>query len=147
MRVQSFYRNSLWIPLLIPGLVGYAVYTLGIPVHTMSMPLRKIVQLLLMVLIYGGIPYVLLAAWAAWWIDDRPEPEIRRRALQAPVWMLGVWTAVAALSWMLSGEVEVFLGLLGLGTLFIAVWGYACVALVFLLRIGFARAGWIEPSS
>lgn len=141
MSAQKFYRAAVWLPLLVPAVVAIPVHTLGMP---RSAPLLfKLVQVLLMSGIYGGIPYAALAAWGTWWIDRRPEAEIRRRALFAPFWMLAAWTVCAAVIGTLSRRFNIFAGLVGLGALVILTLGYAYVALVFLLRRWGGAAGWL----
>ncbi|WP_331877639.1 hypothetical protein [Longimicrobium sp.] len=142
--MQTFYRCAVWLPLGIPALVATAVHAAGW--RPSLSPVAKLVQLLLMSGIYGGLPYAMLAAWATWWIDRRLEPEIRRRALQAPLWMVAAWLPFTAVIGGLSGRVEIFLGLAGLGILVILPLGYAYVTLVFLLRRWLGRAGALSSS-
>lgn len=144
MTVQTFYRCAVWLPLAIPALVATAVHAAGW--RPSLSPVVKLVQFLLMSGMYGGLPYAALAAWATWWIDRRPEPEIRRRALQAPLWMVAAWLPFTAAIGGLAGRVEIFLGLAGLGILVILPLGYAYVTLVFLLRRWLGRAGALSSS-
>jgi hypothetical protein len=144
MTVQTFYRCAVWLPLAIPALVATGVHAAGSS-PSLS-PVVKIVQLLLFSGIYGGLPYAALAAWASWWIGRRLEPEIRRRALQAPLWMVSAWLPFTAAIGGLAGRVETFLGLAGLGTRVILPLGYAYVTLVFLLRRWLGRAGALSSS-
>jgi hypothetical protein len=147
MTVQTFYRCAVWLPLLVPALTAVGVHGLG--ARPTFGPTVKLVQMLLMSGVYGGLPYAMLAAWATYWIDERPESEIRRRALQAPFWMLGAWIPMAGLFGVLSGRFELFLGLAGLGAVVIFPLGYAYVALVFMLRRAMSWVGWLAttPSS
>lgn len=132
MKVQTFYRFAVWLPLVIPALVASVVHLAGW--RPEFPPVAKLVQLLLVSGIYGGLPYAVLATWATWWIGRRPELEIRRRAAWAPLLMVAVWLPLAAVLGMLAGSAEMFLGLAGLGTVAILLLGYAYVALVFVLR-------------
>lgn len=138
MTVQTFYRGAVWLPLVVPALVAVGVHAAG--VHPSSRPAAGVVQLLLVSGLYGGFPYAVMAAYGTWWIDRRPESQIRRRALRAPLWMLVAWLAFAAFLGIVSGRVQIFLGLAALGTVVIFPLGYAYVALVFLLR-RFVAAG------
>ena len=144
MTVQTFYRCAVWLPLAIPALVATAVHAAGWD-PSLS-PVVKLVQLLLMSLMYGGLPYAALAAWATWWIGGRLEPEIRRRALQAPLWMVAAWLPFTAAIGGLAGRVQIFVGLAGLGIVVILPLGYAYVTLVFLLRRWLGRAGALSSS-
>lgn len=125
-----------------PALVATAVHGAGW--RPSLVPLAKLVQLLLVSGIYGGLPYAALAAWATWWIDGRSEPEIRLRALQAPLLMVLTWLAAAAAIGMIVRGADMFLGLAALGTLATLSLGYMYVALVFLLRRWLGRAGWVR---
>jgi hypothetical protein len=131
MSPSTFYRCALWLPLLLPAIVAVLVHGLGMPTTGI---MHKVVQVLLMSGVYGGVPYALLAAYATWWIDHRPEDEIRRRALVAPLWMIGLWWCCAMVIGILARRAEMFLGLGALGTAVIVPLGYAYVALVLLVR-------------
>src|SRR5688572_533550 len=144
MTVQTFYRCAVWLPLLVPGLVAVAVHAVGL--RPSFPPLVKLVQLLLVSGMYGGLPYAVVAAGTTWWIDRRPEPQIRRRALQAPLWMLAAWLLFAASLGVVSGRVDTILGLAALGAVVILPLGYAYVALVFLLRRWIDSAEWLATS-
>ncbi|HSJ24751.1 MAG TPA: hypothetical protein VK929_08800 [Longimicrobiales bacterium] len=132
MSTSVFYRCAVWLPLLVPAAVATLVHVSGVqPTYP---AIRKLIQVLLISGIYGGMPYAILASYATWWIDDKPEREIRRRALAAPLWMLALWFLCATLIGLLSGRVDMFLGLLGLGTAAVLLLGYGYVSLVFMLR-------------
>src|SRR5687767_8511350 len=116
MTPRMFYRMSVWIPLLLPLAAAVAVNGLG--VATTSRPLEKLVQIMLISLIYGGIPYLVLALWATWWIGDHSEREIRRRAMVAPLLMIGAWSLFALIPSVMARKIEMFFGLVGLGAVF-----------------------------
>jgi hypothetical protein len=78
-----FYRRAVWLPIALPSLVAALFHGLGL-VPTGS----EILTLLLASLVYGGLPYAPIALFATFWIDGRPEAEIRRRAVRAPFWMI-----------------------------------------------------------
>ena len=141
MRVPTFYRCAVWLPLLVPAGTAFVVHVLGL--HPTFQPILKFVQLLLISGVYGGVPYLVLAVYASWWIDNRSERLIRRRALQAPLWMIALWTPVAAVVGILYGRLDTFAGLVGVGVLFIVPLGYAYVAVVLLLRTAMSRFGWL----
>ena len=141
MTAHTFYRISVWLPLLVPGVVAVAVHGWGLMPG--SGPLQTLVQLLLMSLIYGGIPYAALAIWGTIWVDRRPEREIRRRALLAPLLMVAVWLLATTVFAILSREGRMSLALAGLGAVVIIPLGYAYVAKVMLLRRAMDR--WIDP--
>jgi hypothetical protein len=144
MTVQTFYRCAVWLPLVVPALVAVAVHVVGL--QPSSPAVAGLVQLLLISLLYGGFPYAVLAAYGTWWIDGRPESQIRHRALRAPLWMLAAWLPFAAFLGVASRRVEIFLGLAGLGAIVIFPLGYAYIALVFLLRRWLDRSEWLATS-
>src|SRR6185436_6351213 len=86
MSIQTFYRLTVWLPIAVPALVAYGIHGLGFTVEGES--LQRLVFILLASLLYGSVPYSLLALWATWWIGGRPEPEIRRMAFRAPLLMI-----------------------------------------------------------
>ena len=129
MTVRTFYRWSVLLPLIAPALIMIAKKGFG--VRPSMLPFGEV---LLLSGIYGAMPYAIIALWGIWWIDSRPERQIRRRALQAPLWMLVAWIVCAAIIGALSRQVPVFLGLAGLGAVMILALGYAYVGAVLLLR-------------
>lgn len=90
MAVHTFYRLSVWLPLLVPSLVVLIHH--GTEGRSEAWPVNKVVQLLLMSLVYGGVPYALLSVWATWWIGRRSEKEIKSLLLRAPI-LMGVLLA------------------------------------------------------
>jgi hypothetical protein len=130
MTVQTFYRLAVWLPLAIPSFVAFIAHGLGI-VAIGGVPG---VGLLLASLLYGGIPYAPIAIWASFWIDSRPEADIRRRALQAPLWMIVTFAvfcvALAIRGVTLVAAVAVFV----LGAIVSLGLGYLYVIIVFALR-------------
>ena len=136
---------SVWIPIVLP--VGVAVAVNGLGVRMTEPPLSKIVQVMLISLIYGGVPYLLVALWATWWIRQRTESEIRRRALSAPLWMIAVWSVFALIPTIASRKIEMFFGLVGLGAVYSIALGYAYVALVLGLRALLGRVGVVRQTA
>jgi hypothetical protein len=147
MPARTFYRLSLWLPIVLPLAVAVAVNGLRLGVYVREPPFAKIVQLMLISLVYGGIPYTILALWGTWWIDHRREPEIRRRALLAPLLMIAAWIPFAMIPSVMAREIRMFFGLVAFGAVYAIVLGYAYVAVVFALRALFGRAGWITETA
>ncbi|CAN5649183.1 hypothetical protein BH23GEM9_BH23GEM9_33000 [soil metagenome] len=143
MDLHSYYRLVVWLPLLLPA--GVALLVHGLDVHPGNGVLAKLIQIILVSGIYGGIPYAALASYATWWIDTRPGSQLRRRALVAPLWMVVVWLPFSALTGLLYGRIDTFVGFFGLGASVILPLGYAYVALVLLLEPLLCRAG--SPST
>ncbi len=130
--VHTIYRVGVWLPLIVPLLVGGAARGLGVLMF--SDPLQKVAQILLISLVYGGLPYAALAAWATWWIDSRPEPEIRRLMFRAPLLMAATFLACAVVVGVLVGQPVMFLAVGALGAIVSVLLGYVYVAFVMLLR-------------
>jgi hypothetical protein len=128
MTVQTFYRLSVWLPLVIPGVVAFVGHGLGVPIGVPG------VGMLLASLLYGGIPYAPIAIWASFWIDSRPEPEIRRRALQAPLWMVATFAVFCVVLAIRSQLLLMPIALFVLGAVMSLAFGYFYVVLVFILR-------------
>ena len=132
MSIHTIYRIGIWLPLAVPALVAGLVHGLGVTVD--AGPLRKIVQILLMSLLYGGVPYAPLALWATWWVSGRPEPGIRRLMMRAPLLMVAVFVPVAVLAGIAVGQPMPFIAVAVLGAIITIPVGYAYVGLVVLLR-------------
>ena len=141
MNVRTFYRAATWLPLLLPALAALVVH--GADIRPGDDWYGKILQVLLISGVYGGVPYALLAIWGTWWIDRRPEAQIRHLALRAPLLMLVVWLVFSAVLGVLAREARMFLALFGLGAAASLMLGYLYVGLVFILREGLGRAGWL----
>jgi hypothetical protein len=132
MSIHTIYRIGIWLPLAVPTLVAGLVHGLGVTVDVG--PLRKIVQILLMSLLYGGVPYAPLALWATWWVSGRTEPEIRRLMMRAPLLMVAVFVPVAVLAGIAVGQPVPFIAVAVLGAIITIPVGYPYVGLVVLLR-------------
>lgn len=135
MSVATFYRLCVWLPSVIPAVLIVVVNSLG---------LRDAVgwvgELVAFSLFYGGVPYIVLALWATWWVGGRTEPEIRRLMFRAPLYMVGAFVPLALLIGLAVGAVGPWAGVAGLGAVVIVVLGYAYVGLTVLLRL--AADGW-----
>ena len=145
MTVQGFYQLALWLPLVVPGAVMLATSISG--ARPAGEPWNQLYQLLVGSLLYGGIPYIVAAIAATIWIDRRSEPEIRRLALQSPLWVIAAWIPLVAYMSIRADSLAMFGGLLALGGGAIVVLGYAYVAIVFALRRAAGRAGMIRTSA
>lgn len=85
-------------------------------------------------LIWGGLPYTVLAAWATWWVGGRPEAAIRRLMFRAPLLMVAVFVPLALAMGLGVGALGPFTGVAVLGAVVIVVLGYGYVVLTVLLR-------------
>ena len=130
MTVQTFYRLSVWLPLAIPSVVAFIAHGLGVG----AIGGVPGVGLLLASLLYGGIPYAPIAIWASFWIDSRPEADIRQRALQAPLWTIGTFAVLCVVGAVRGLRLVAAAGLFVLGAIAILGLGYLYVIIVFALR-------------
>jgi hypothetical protein len=120
------------LPLVLPALVAGLVHGVGIVVD--AGPLRKLVQILLASLLYGGVPYAMLAIWATWWVGGRTEPEIKRVMLVAPLLMAATFAIVSVATGVAVGRIGPFLAVAVLGAIISIPLGYGYVGIVLLLR-------------
>jgi hypothetical protein len=132
-RVESIYRVGIWLPLVVPAILALVTRGAGVFVPGDS-ALGKVAQVLLSSLLYGGVPYAILAVWATWWIGGRPESAIRRLMFRAPLFMAAFFFIVAAAVGVIVGEPRSFLALGVLGAIVAIPLGYFYVFCVVLMR-------------
>lgn len=129
MSVVSVYRLSIWLPLLVPAVVIVVARTFGLRIAQ-----GVIWEMLAYSLVYGGLPYAVLAIWATWWVGRHSESEIRRLMMRAPLLMGGVFVPLALIAGFSVGAPGPFAAVAVLGLLTILVLGYAYVGAAVLLR-------------
>ncbi len=128
-RVRLFYRLSLALPLVVP----VTIITCSRFFPPLPPAVGMVVAYIAISPFFGGIPYLVLAIWGLFWIDHRPEPEIRRRAAVVPVLMVlinGLQDAIWGVVFNSQYAMRIFL----LGSGVILLLGYAYVVIVFGLR-------------
>jgi len=132
----TFYRGSLVLPLLVPGLTWWLFPNMGTAILIMS-------------LVIAGLPYLVFACFLIWKLGRVPQTaNVPLPILLAPVYFLP-FELVAVLAW--SAHLEGFgLNLLGalLGFLpiamFLVMFGYFYVGATILLFLLFRRLRWIR---
>ncbi|TAK12608.1 MAG: hypothetical protein EPO35_11245, partial [Acidobacteria bacterium] len=124
MKVRTFYRLSVWLPLLLP-LAAAALFG--------DQP-GAIGSLLYISFFFGGLPYALLAIWATWWIGGRPEEDIRILMFMMPLVMLGAYVLFIAVIGAVNGKGDKALSMISIGAAVIIPLGFAYVGLVAALR-------------
>jgi hypothetical protein len=143
MTVQRFYRLSLLLPLLLP-----------LPfLATGSTASSALGMLLAFSLVYGGIPYAILACGLLFWLHDRDEHEINIMLFLAPWLMMPLQilcVSVAALLPTSTGSTiwEAFSMGLAFGLylcFFVFCFGYVYAALTQVLLWLLRRCGVVEP--
>ena len=132
MTVPTFYRLTLALPLAAPMILLAVGRALGRLTAAGSAGL--LIEILLYSLIYGGVPYLLLASWASWHIGGRSEAEIRRTMFLAPLLMAALLAAVAIVTGLVTGAVVPFAAVALLGAIVSIALGYLYVAAVAGLR-------------
>lgn len=131
MSVHAFYRLAVWLPIALPSLVAALFHGLGLgPTGS------EILTLLLASLVYGGLPYAPIALFATFWIDGRPEAEIRRRAVRAPFWMIVSFLIFCVVLAIVSRQLIMPAGVFVLGAIASLALGYLYVVIVFAMRDG-----------
>jgi hypothetical protein len=129
MSVWTVYRLCIWLPILVPA----AVIAVA---RAFDRPLAQgvLLEVLAYSLLYGGLPYGVLASWATWWIGGRSEPEIRRLMFRAPLLMAAVFVTLALVVGMSVGKLGPFIAVAIYGLAIILPLGYAYVGVAVLLR-------------
>lgn len=142
--VQTQYRLLVWMPLGMLLLVAGLVHGIGLrPTNDLA---RTGVQVSLLALLYGGVPYAAIAAWATWWIGGRSERDIQRMMLVSPLLFAGFFTAVSMLVGLAVGEPRMFLSVALLGAALGVMLGYLFVLVAWVVRRAL-RGNVIAPPS
>ncbi len=150
MGLRRFYQLAAALPLLVPALslvlaaaVQQVIGSGANPGVILYLALIAALQLSL-----GGVPYVIFAVSALWWLRRKSVDEIAAFSLVAPLlfaafMFLGVMLLSAS-----GGLDELIKGfpMAGLLALLSVVFGYLYVALAHALRFGLERAGYIRRS-
>ncbi len=129
MSVTTLYRLCIWLPIVVPALAVLTVRALGVPIADW-LP----VEILLYSLVYGGLPYAVLAAWATWWVGGRTEADVRRLMIRAPLLMIAVFATLAVAVGLAVGRPRAWIAVAVLGSAVILVLGYGYVGLTLLVR-------------
>jgi len=129
MSIYIVYTLCIWLPVIVPATVILVFNTFGLPLAD-----GVVAEVLAYSLIYGGVPYAVLAAWATWWIRGRTEADIRRLMLRAPVLMMAVFAPLAVAVGVAVGSTVPFVAVAVVGSLTILLLGYAYVGVAVLLR-------------
>ena len=131
MSTVSVYRLSIWLPLLVPAVVIAVART-----FRLRLAEGLVWELLSYSLLYGGLPYAILAIWATWWVGRHSEAEIRRLMVRAPLLMGSIFVPLALIVGFMVGAPGPFAAVAVFGLLNILVLGYAYVGVAVLLRRG-----------
>lgn len=129
MSIPAVYRLCIWLPILVPAAMIAVAKALAL-----SLADGVVWEVLAYSLLYGGLPYAVLAMWATWWIAGRSESEIRRLMFRAPFLMAALFVPLALGVGFAVGAPRPFAGVAILGLLVILPLGYAYVGVAVLLR-------------
>jgi hypothetical protein len=129
MSTVSIYRLSIWLPILVPAIVILVAKMLGLPLAQ-----GLLWEMLAYSLLYGGLPYAVLAMWATWWVGRHSEVEIRRLMVRAPLLMGSIFVSLTLIIGFAVDAPGPFAAVAVLGLLSILVLGYGYVGLAVLLR-------------
>jgi hypothetical protein len=143
MAPDRIYRFSIWLPLIVPlaviAIMNLLIKGLGMPKPSGFVDVA--LEALAYSAIYGGLPYILLAAWGTWWIRGRSEPDIRRLMFLAPLLMVALFAVACLVMGAVADRMRIWIAVAGLGIGIIIPLGYAYVALTLVLR------RWLGPRS
>jgi hypothetical protein len=131
MSIYAIYRTCIWLPILVPVVLIVVVNAFGL-----RLAAGVVGEMIAYSLIWGGLPYAVLAMWATWWVGGRPEAHIRRLMFRAPLLMVAVFVPLALLLGLIAGALGPFVGVAVLGAAVIMLLGYAYVGVAILLRRG-----------
>ena len=127
----SIYRLSICLPLLLPA-VAIAVAR----AFELRLGGGLLYAMLASSLLWGGVPYGVLAIWAFWWVGRHSELEIRRLMLRAPLFMVGLFVPLVLILGIAVGAPGQFAAVAVLGVIYILLLGYGYVGITILLRRG-----------
>lgn len=131
MSTRTVYRLCIWLPILVPAAVIGVAKALELRLSD-----GVVWEVLAYSLLYGGLPYSVLALWATWWVRGHSEVEIRHLMFRAPLLMAAVFVPLALVVGFAVGAPGPFAGVAVLGGLIILPLGYAYVGVAVLLRRG-----------
>ena len=129
MSIYIGYTLCIWLPVIVPATVILVFNSVGLRLSD-----GVVAEVLAYSLIYGGVPYSVLAAWATWWIRGRTEADIRWLMLRAPGLMVAIFAPLAVVVGVAVGNVGPFVAVAVVGSLMILLLGYAYVGVAVLLR-------------
>src|SRR6187402_2993808 len=111
MAPGRIYRFSIWLPLLVPAALIGMMYILSKGFGTPKLPgvIDVALERIAFSAIYGGLPYILLAAWATRWIRGRSEAEIRRVMFLAPALMVIVFAVACIVMGVVADRMSVWM--------------------------------------
>lgn len=129
MSIYAIYRTCIWLPILVPAAVIVIAKIFGLRLAE-----GVVWEMVAYSLIWGGLPYAALAAWATWWVGGRPEAAIRRLMFRAPMLMGAVFVPLALITGLAVDAMVPFTAVALLGLIVILLLGYAYVGLAVILR-------------
>jgi hypothetical protein len=129
MATYEFYRLCIWLPIVVPTVLILVYGMFGLRISD-----GIVAEMVAYSLLYGGLPYAALALWGTWWVRGRPEDEIKRLMLRAPLLMVAVFVALALTVGLVVGNLRPYIGVALLGAAVILPLGYSYVGLALLLR-------------
>lgn len=132
MSIHVIYRACIWLPIVVPVALIVVVNALG---GRMATDVGVVGEMIAYSLIWGGLPYAVLAVWATWWVGGRPESEIRRLMFRAPLLMAAVFVPMALIAGLAVGAPGPFAAVAALGAIVILLLGYGYVGAAVLLRM------------
>jgi len=146
MSGRGFYRWSLFLPILAPA----ALLAFELTGGRHGPLLGGTIEFLGFSLVFGGIPYGLLALWLARWMRGKTENEIRRVSYLAPILMLPIFWGCLFMYEIVASWPHADAQHLSGGALlspFVLLLGYAYVLLVNGLLMLLKKGGVVRNDS
>jgi len=120
MSPVSFFRLALALPILLPLVL-------------LPFGLNTVVALLAMSLAFGGVQYLLFAAYLFWWVGHVKDPaRIRRMSYIAPI----IFIPIQAIGWIVYGYIKKLSN-----PELVGIWESLIPFAVYILLIGYAYVG------
>jgi hypothetical protein len=118
MSIYAIYRTCIWLPILVPIVLIPVVYALGLRLAD-----GVLGEMVAYSLVWGGLPYAVVAVWATWWVGGRPESQVKRLMFRAPLLMIAVLVPFALLLGLRTGALAPFVAVAALGATVIMILG------------------------
>ena len=136
MNVTRAYKLSLLLPILVPALCAPALFF----IRSLTEGAATVLMVIVTSMLYGCIPYLILAGLLLRWMRDKDEAQIRRALKLSPLFMLVIFQLFAGVWISLFSEarprINQFIGSLIVLTPFVLLFGYAYVGVAFgLIRV------------
>ena len=140
----TFYRIALWLPVVLPSLIVLDVHVGSRWSESLVGPL---VQLPLMMFVFGVPTYAPLAIWATFWLRGKTRRQVHHMAIRAPWLMVPLFLLLSLYLLLRSGDLVMPAAFFVLGSAVSVVLGYSVVIATLGLEQLLERTGTIKESA